>query len=516
MSRIPCLLFEDDDLLAVHKPPGIATHRVAPWAPEGLVEVLEGARPGVRLGIHQRLDRATSGVLFFAKSARANAALARQFERREVRKTYLLATAERDGGEAFDAKEPVDGKAARTRFCFERKLASGFSLWRAEPETGRTHQVRRHAAAHGLHIVGEPSHDGVAALEEFSPPLLLHAWRLEIRHPATGAPLLLDAPLPPWFEVADPHLRRGQAAAALRESLIAREESDAFRLVHREGDGFPRLTVDRLGDWLYAEDFSPNGLSDEELLAALPFARTARGLACSRAGTSARREAKRVVCGEPPPEELVVRENGLKFRLRPMAPGGIGLFFDQRENRRRMRELARGRKLLNLFAYTCAFSVAAARGGAAETVSVDISRRALECGRENFRLNGLDAEAHRFLAWDAREAVRRLGARGEKFHAIALDPPSFGRSKAGGAFSVKRDFATLAGEALILLEPGGRLLASTNFGGWGPREFEQALRAGAKRAGIRIAAFEWAPQGFDYPAPRGAPAHLKAAWAQRE
>lgn len=528
MSDFSCILFEDDDLLVVNKPAGIGTHRADAWAPTGLVELLQDRRPGVSLGIHQRLDRATSGVIAFAKSARANVSLARQFEGREVAKVYLLATGGGADAEAFEVTEPVGGKPARTRFRFEHQLPSGLALWRAEPETGRTHQVRLHAAACGLPIEGEAAEGATVSrsrLARAAPPtsadagpLLLHAARLEIRHPATGEPLVLEAPLPPWFGADAPDERRWQAARALRKALIDLSETDAFRLVHREGDGFPTVTVDRLGEWLYAEDFSGKGMTDAELLALLPgaFRPPWRGLVCCRAEDGTRRAEKRGICGEAPPAELVVRENGLKFLLRPLDPGGVGLFFDQRANRRRLGALASGGKMLNLFAYTCAFSVAAARGGATETVSVDVSRRSLEWGRENFRLNGLDDAAHRFLAWDAREAVRRLAKRGERFRVAVLDPPSFGRSKSGGAFSVKQDFAALAGETLALLEPGGSLLASVNFGGWGPREFEAALRAGAKRAGRRMGEFVWAPQGFDFPASSACPAHLKAAWVRPE
>ncbi len=531
MSRIPCLILEDDDLLAVNKPPGIATHRAAPWLPPGLVEVLERARPGVRLGIHQRLDRATSGVILFAKTDRANASLARQFAARDARKTYLFATAGRANATAFEVATPVGGKSARTRFCFERNLAGGLALWRAEPETGRTHQVRLHAAARGLLIVGDASRaNGVGAdrgargrsptsskagganpPDAFS-PLLLHAARLEIRHPATRATLRLEAPLPPWFEEFDPFTRRASAAVTLRKALVDSEETEAFRLIHAEGDGFPLVTVDRLGEWLYAEDFTRAGLRDDELLARFPFARAARGLICCRAEPGARRESKRVVCGETPPEEIVIRENGVKYCLHLLDPGGTGLFFDQRENRRRFAALSAGKKVLNLFAYTCGFSVAAARGGAKETVNVDVSRHALEAGRRNFRLNGLDDAAHRFLAWDAREAVRRLARRGERFAVAVLDPPVFGRSKSGGVFSVKGDFSDLAAETLGLLETGGRLLASVNFGAWGPEDFEHALRHAARRARREIAVFDWAPQGFDFPIAPGGPAHLKAAW----
>ncbi len=124
-----------------------------------------------------------------------------------------------------------------------------------------------------------------------------------------------------------------------------------------------------------------------------------------------------------------------------------GLFIDQRANRARLRAL-KPKRLLNTFAYTCSFSVVAALAGA-ETLSVDLSRRSLTRGEENFQRNGLDPKAgHRFIADDVLAVLPRLARRGEKFDAIILDPPTFSRNQAGAAFQVQRDFDRLVTLAL--------------------------------------------------------------------
>lgn len=165
--------------------------------------------------------------------------------------------------------------------------------------------------------------------------------------------------------------------------------------------------------------------------------------------------------GDPtqPPRELV-RENGLCYEVDFASGYSVGLFCDQRENRLHLRSLA-PRRVLNTFAYTCAFSVAAAHAGA-ETLSIDLSKSSLSRGRHNFELNDLDPAAHRFFADDVLSALPRLAARGERFDAILLDPPTFGRSSPKRAFRAERDFEDLIAAALPCAAPQASLLLSTN------------------------------------------------------
>jgi 23S rRNA (cytosine1962-C5)-methyltransferase len=150
----------------------------------------------------------------------------------------------------------------------------------------------------------------------------------------------------------------------------------------------------------------------------------------------------------------------LKYGIDFEAGYSIGLFVDQRENRRFVRKIA-PKRLLNCFAYTCSFSVAAASVGA-ETVNIDLSKKSLGRGRENFALNGLPTNDHNFIADDVRPVLRRLARRGEKFDTIVLDPPTFSRAPRGKAFRVEADFEELLLDALELAARDARILLSTN------------------------------------------------------
>ncbi|MDQ2659817.1 MAG: class I SAM-dependent methyltransferase, partial [Verrucomicrobiota bacterium] len=138
----------------------------------------------------------------------------------------------------------------------------------------------------------------------------------------------------------------------------------------------------------------------------------------------------------------------------------IGLFIDQRANRSYVRAL-RPKTLLNCFAYTCSFSAAAATVGA-QTVSVDLSKKSLARGRENFSLNAMTTRDHHFIADDVMTYLPRLARKGEKFDVIILDPPTFSRSHRGKAFQVEQDFEKLLSLALEVAERDGRILLSTN------------------------------------------------------
>lgn len=160
------------------------------------------------------------------------------------------------------------------------------------------------------------------------------------------------------------------------------------------------------------------------------------------------------------PTKETVRESGLLYEVDFATGYSVGLFCDQRANRLHLRTLA-PKRLLNTFSYTCAFSVAGAIEGA-ETLSIDLSKSSLTRGRRNFELNGLDAGRHRFLADDVLGVLPRLAGRDEKFDAIILDPPTFGRSSPRKAFRAARDYEDLIVQAMACAAPGASILLSTN------------------------------------------------------
>jgi 23S rRNA (cytosine1962-C5)-methyltransferase len=180
----------------------------------------------------------------------------------------------------------------------------------------------------------------------------------------------------------------------------------------------------------------------------------------------------------------VVMERGLRFEIDFSGGYSVGLFIDQRENRSFVRKSA-PKRMLNCFAYTCSFSVAAAVAGA-NTVSVDLSQKSLERGRENFALNNLPATGHHFIADDVFEVLPRFSRKGEKFDLIVLDPPTFSRSHRGKTFQVESDFEGLVMAALEAADRDCRILLSTNCAALNERALEVMARfclKASRRAG---------------------------------
>ena len=209
------------------------------------------------------------------------------------------------------------------------------------------------------------------------------------------------------------------------------------------------------------------------------------------------REMPKLLCGsEAESLQTIATENHLKFGIDFGAGYSVGLFVDQRENRRFVRE-AKPKRVLNCFAYTCAFSVAAASAGA-KTVSVDLSKKSLGRGRENFALNEISPAGHQFIADDVRPVLRRLERRAEKFDLVILDPPTFSRTKGGAAFHVEADFEALIAAALEIATPDGRILLSTNCETLNDQALEKMARYALKLT-RRSGQFHREPLPADFP-----------------
>jgi 23S rRNA (cytosine1962-C5)-methyltransferase len=173
--------------------------------------------------------------------------------------------------------------------------------------------------------------------------------------------------------------------------------------------------------------------------------------------------------------QSVVTERYLQYGIDFSAGYSAGLFLDQRNNRGYVRDLGPP-TLLNCFAYTCSFSVAGAANGA-RTTNIDLSKKSLARGRENFALNSLATDEHHFIADDVMEVLPRLARRGEKFAAIILDPPTFSRARRGGGeFQVERDFEQLLMLALEVAERDAHILLSTNYSAMSYRTLEVMAR----------------------------------------
>lgn len=160
--------------------------------------------------------------------------------------------------------------------------------------------------------------------------------------------------------------------------------------------------------------------------------------------------------------EYIVHENGLNFLIRPADYLDVGLFLDHRNTRQMVRLETAGKRVLNLFAYTGSFSVYAAAGGAASTLTVDMSNTYLQWADRNLALNGFSSGAHKLLQADVTSWLRQPLR--EQFDLIVLDPPTFSNSKRmNGTLDTQRDHVWMLNAALKLCAPGGTILFSTNY-----------------------------------------------------
>jgi len=294
----------------------------------------------------------------------------------------------------------------------------------------------------------------------------------------------MPAPVPPPIRALGtvdtaPFAGALEGALRRRAALVAEPDVTAWRVLDGRGDGVRGLSIDRYGPAAVMNVYDDAGLPDEavtavaavtlEQLAPLgvesvyvkPFVRDRSRLG-GALGDEATSPAPRA--GVPQPESLVVEEYGTRYEVRVWDGLSTGLFLDHREHRRALAE-RRPARVLNLFAYTCAFAMPLARAGAHVT-NVDVSGRYLDWGRRNLALNGLDGSTVRFLRRDAMEYLAQAARRDEeRFDLVILDPPTFAaanKRRGVAAWRAVDDYPALIGAAVRVLAPGGVVFAASN------------------------------------------------------
>ena len=296
---------------------------------------------------------------------------------------------------------------------------------------------------------------------------------------------------------------RIEGALALREALPARRHTNALRLVHGESDGLPGLIVDRYADVLVAQ-FLAAGVERwrDPILDALSELTAAEAI-FERSDAEVRKlEAlePRVgfARGNRSASRCPIVEYGLNFRVDVEQGQKTGFFLDQRENRQRVRELAAGRDVLDGFAYTGGFSIAALAGGAHRVTAIESSASALEVARENLAANPLDAGKIDFIEGDVFKELRTLRDRGAQFQMVVLDPPKFAPT-AAQAHNAARAYKDINLLAFKLLAPGGLLATFSCSGGVSPELFQSIVAGAALDAGADAKIIERFSAAADHP-----------------
>jgi 23S rRNA (cytosine1962-C5)-methyltransferase len=301
---------------------------------------------------------------------------------------------------------------------------------------------------------------------------------------------------------------RVDEAWALRERLRP-PATNAFRLLFGEGDGLPGIVVDVYAGFAIVVSYSSALGEVVSWVAQALAARPEVGSVCERVTRRKDRSSElRHLSGEPPPEVVMIDEHGLRYEVDFEVGQKTGLFLDHRENRRYLRELSRGKSVLNLFAYTGAFSVSCAAGGASHVTSVDIAAPAIEAATRNIAHNALPADVHEGVAADVFEFLEGAKARAKRWDIVIADPPSFASSRAE-LFGALRAYKKLHTAALAVLTPGGLYAGASCTAQVSPDAFRQTLAEGAARAQQRLTVVHEAAHAADHPYAAG---HLEGRY----
>ena len=222
--------------------------------------------------------------------------------------------------------------------------------------------------------------------------------------------------------------KRVERAVDLRTRWFT-EETDAFRVVHGEGDRMPGLVIDKYGSVAVVtlDDAGLRARWSEDVLPELPAPLARLGVSTILLKTGRRGETKEIerVHGEPCEMKRTVHEHGVPFVVDIAHGQKTGAFLDQRENRKLVGDLARGRRVLNLFSYAGGFSLWAARGGATHVTSVDVASQAHATAQESFKRAGLSTSAHEFVTQDCFAFLERAASKNQTWDLVISDPPSF-------------------------------------------------------------------------------------------
>ncbi|MBX9997254.1 MULTISPECIES: class I SAM-dependent rRNA methyltransferase [Priestia] len=287
--------------------------------------------------------------------------------------------------------------------------------------------------------------------------------------------------------------RKIQQAISSRHDFYASEDTTAFRVFNSEGDGIGGLIIDYY-DGYYVMSWYSEGIYrfKEYVIEALKSAPNFKGLYQKKRFNVKGQyiEEDDFVAGDKGEFPLIVKENGIRFAVYLNDGAMVGVFLDQRDVRKTIRDkYAKGKTVLNMFSYTGAFSVAAALGGAAKTTSVDLANRSLAKTIEQFSINGIDHEAQDIIVEDVFKYFKYAVKKNMTFDLVVLDPPSFAKSKKH-TFSAAKDYKDLLKEAIALTKPNGVIVASTNASNFDMKKFHSFIEKAFNEKGERYKMME--------------------------
>lgn len=297
--------------------------------------------------------------------------------------------------------------------------------------------------------------------------------------------------------------KRIRSAVHARQTLNVERQANAYRLIYAESDNLPGLIVDRYGDVLVLQSLTAGSEFWKETFADLLLEETGLTTIYERSDADVReleglQPRTGILHGTNPQLLLTITEHDLKFNINLQSGHKTGSYLDQRENRLRVRELAKDKDVLDCFCYTGGFTVNALAGGAKSVLSIDSSADALALAKENVALNDLPMEKTDFIEGDVFQLLRRFRDENRSFDMIILDPPKFAPT-AAQAERAARGYKDINLLAFKLLRPAGTLVTFSCSGGIDAGLFQKIIAGSALDAGVDAQILEHLSQGPDHP-----------------
>ena len=279
-----------------------------------------------------------------------------------------------------------------------------------------------------------------------------------------------------------------------RENFFNSNDTTAFRVFNAEGDGIGGLSIDYF-DGFYLITWYSKGIYKfkDLIIKALTAVAKCKGIYQKRRFNTKGQyleDSSDFVLGEKAPEPLVIKENGVNFAIYLDDGAMVGIFLDQKDVRKAIKErYAKGKSVLNTFSYTGAFSVAAAVGGASKTTSVDLANRSRAKTQEQFRLNSIDFNSQNIIVEDVFNYFKYAIRKKLSFELVILDPPSFARSKKH-TFSASKDYTKLLEDAINITSKNGVIVASTNAANFDMKKFKSFIDRAFKNLKVKYTILE--------------------------
>ena len=269
--------------------------------------------------------------------------------------------------------------------------------------------------------------------------------------------------------------------------------TNAYRLISGENDFLPGITVDKYERYAVLQTYAD---CLETIVPDVVKALSKSGLK----GILRRDQDKQLeaLWGSLPPPEVTILENGLKIIANLYDGQKTGLFLDHRDNRASLEKLSKDKTVLNLFAYTGAFSLYAARGGANQITSVDIAPAAMRDAARNFDMNGFDSTKHEFIAADCFKLLEQYVQEGKQFDLVILDPPSLAKSK-DNRYAAARAYKKLNALAIKCTRAGGLLATASCTSQISPEAFKEIILEAASDSKRSLQIVQENGQAMDHP-----------------